>query len=175
MLQFRYLPFVLFLVVGLLAGCASSKEATEPAKAPHPLAGAWDYSIDTPQGIYTGVMTFAEVEDMLTGTIAAAESPDQEGPLEELMFDSEASTVSFKFDSGEYGMMIVNLTMEGEALNGQMTVNAELAILELDARQYRFDHQYIGPDEKRPRRRGSDYAFGLTRRHCQRSQKRPEL
>ena len=122
MLQARYTPLVLFLAATLLAGCAGSKEAAAPAKAPHPLAGAWDYSIDTPQGIFTGVVTFAEAADMLSGTIAAAESPDQAGPLEELMFDSEASKVSFKFDSGEYGMMVVNLTLDGDALNGLMTV-----------------------------------------------------
>ena len=110
---------VLLLAAVLLAGCASSREA---AQAPHPLAGAWDYSIDTPQGIFTGTMMFAEADDMLTGTIAQSESPGQVAPLDELSYDSEASTVSFKFDSGEYGMMVVNLTLDGDALNGLMNV-----------------------------------------------------
>ncbi len=67
----------LLLAALLIAGCAGSKEA---AKAPHPLAGAWDWSVDTPQGVFAGILTITEVDDMLAGTIGAAESPDQTGP-----------------------------------------------------------------------------------------------
>ncbi len=109
----------LLLAALLIAGCAGSKEA---AKAPHPLAGAWDWSVDTPQGVFTGILTITEVDDMLAGTIGAAESPDQTAPLEELMFDSEMSKVTFTYDSGEYGIMNVTLTLDGDALNGIMNV-----------------------------------------------------
>ena len=109
----------LLLAALLIAGCAGSKET---AKAPHPLAGAWDWSVDTPQGVFTGILTITEVEDMLAGTIAAAEQPDQTAPLEELMFDSEMSKVTFTYDSGEFGIMNVTLTLDGDALNGIMNV-----------------------------------------------------
>ncbi len=120
MLQPRYATFTLCLAVLLMAGCASSKEA---AKAPHPLAGAWDWSVDTPQGVFTGVLTFTEVEDMLAGTIGAAQTPDETAPLEEIMFDSEMSKVTFNYNSGdEFGIMNVTLTLDGDALNGIMNV-----------------------------------------------------
>ncbi len=118
MLKPRY-AFLTLLAALLLAGCAGSKEA---AKAPHPLAGAWDWSVDTPQGVFTGILTITEVDDMLAGTIGGAESPDQTAPLEELMFDSEMSKVTFTYDSGEFGIMNVTLTLDGDALNGIMNV-----------------------------------------------------
>ena len=102
-----------------IAGCAGSKEA---AKAPHPLAGAWDWSVDTPNGVVHGVLTFTEVEDMLAGTIGSEQAPGEVAPLEELLFDSEMSKVTFSYDSGEYGIMIVTLTLDGDALNGMMNV-----------------------------------------------------
>ena len=119
MLQPRY-AFLTLLAALLLAGCAGSKEV---AKAPHPLAGAWDWSVDTPQGVFTGVLTFTEVDDMLAGTIGAAQTPDETAPLEELMFDSEMSKVTFNYNSGdEFGIMNVTLTLDGDALNGIMNV-----------------------------------------------------
>ncbi len=118
MLKPRYAFLTLFAAL-LIAGCAGSKEV---AKAPHPLAGAWDWSVDTPQGVFTGVLTFTEVEDMLAGTIGAAQTPDEYAPLEELMFDSEMSKVTFNYDSGEFGIMNVTLTLDGDALNGIMNV-----------------------------------------------------
>ena len=118
MLKPRY-AFLTLLAALLLAGCAGSKEA---AKAPHPLAGAWGWSVDTPQGVFTGVLTFTEVDDMLAGMIGADQTPDQTAPLEELMFDSEMSKVTFTYDSGEFGIMNVTLTLDGDALNGIMNV-----------------------------------------------------
>ena len=123
MLRSRYAPLTLVLAVLLMAGCAGSKEAAmEAAPPPHPLAGAWDWSVDTPQGVYTGILTFAEAGDMLSGTIAAAENPEQTAELTELMFDSEMSKVTFKYDSGEFGIMNVTLTLDGDALDGLMNV-----------------------------------------------------
>ncbi len=119
MLRTRYAPFALVLAVLLMAGCAGSKEA---AQAPHPLAGAWDWSVDSPQGIYTGVLTFAEAEGMLSGTIAGSEDLTQTLPLEEVMYDSEMSKVTFSFNNPEFGMMNVSLTLDGDALDGLLNV-----------------------------------------------------
>ena len=121
MLRSRYATLTLCLAVLLMAGCASSKEAVME-KAPHPLAGAWDWSVDTPQGVFTGVLTFADVDDMLSGTIAAAEAPEETAPLEEIMFDTEMSKLTFDFDNPEFGLMKVTLTLEGDALTGVMNV-----------------------------------------------------
>ncbi len=119
MLRPRYAMLPLVLAVLLMAGCAGSKEA---AKAPHPLAGAWDWSVDSPQGVYTGILTFAEAEGMLSGTIAGSDAPEQTLPLEEVMFDTEMSKVTFSFNNPEFGMMNVSLTLDGDALNGLLNV-----------------------------------------------------
>jgi hypothetical protein len=45
------------------------------------------------------------------------------------MFDEATSEVSFSYDSGQYGVMDVNLTLADDALNGTMNVtqyNAEV-------------------------------------------------
>ncbi len=110
----------LFLMVLFLAGCAGSKKAT----APHPLAGAWEYSLDTPQGVYTGIMKFEETDGVLSGTITSDDQPDQAAPLMDLAFNAEMSEVSFKFDGGEYGNMRVQSMLDGDALKGTMNVGA---------------------------------------------------
>ena len=113
--------FPLFLAVAVLSGCASSRQA---AQAPHPLVGEWDYTLDTPQGVYTGVLTFSESDEGLTGTIGMADSPvGATLDMEELAFDSETMQVSYTFDSGEFGPMSVTLTLEGDNLDGLMTVH----------------------------------------------------
>ncbi len=119
----RNITSLLLLSVFLLAGCASSKKAAEEmVKAPHPLTGAWNYSLDTPQGVYTGIMTFAELEDMLSGTITSDDQPEQAAVMEDLSFDNEM--LKFKFDGGEFGTLSVNSTMAGDKLTGTMTIGA---------------------------------------------------
>ncbi len=117
MLKLTRFPLLLLVAVTLLAGCAGSREA---ARAPHPLAGAWDYSIDTPQGVFTGTVTFTEVDEVLTGAIVSSEQPDASAPLDDLAFDG--STLKFKFDSGQYGILAVTATVEGDAFDGLMNV-----------------------------------------------------
>ena len=101
-----------------MAGCAGSRQTV------HPLAGNWDYTLDTPQGVYTGVLTFTESDEGLAGTIDMADSPiGSEVVVEELVFDSETMQVTYSFDSGEFGMMSVTLTLDGDNLDGLMTVH----------------------------------------------------
>ncbi|MBX2820033.1 MAG: hypothetical protein KTR29_10145 [Rhodothermaceae bacterium] len=114
------LPLVVIALM-FIAGCASTKKVAEE---PHVLAGEWAYSLDTPQGVYTGVMKFMEEESGLAGMIAADENPEQFAPLENLMFDSEMSKLTFQFDGGEYGTMKVNTTLTEGKLTGMMNVGA---------------------------------------------------
>ena len=114
------LPLVTLAIL-LIAGCASTKEA---AKEPHVLAGDWTYTLDTPQGVYTGVMKFMEGEEGLLGTIAADENPEMTAPLRNLMYDEEMSKLSFDFDGGEFGTMKVNTTLTDGKLMGMMNVGA---------------------------------------------------
>ena len=113
------LSFILALL--LVAGCASTKEAV---KEPHVLAGAWAYTLDTPQGVYTGVMTIMEGEEGLSGTILNDDAPDQVAPLENVMYDEEMSKLTFSFDGGEFGTMKVSQTLTEGKLMGMMNVGA---------------------------------------------------
>ncbi len=121
MQRFHTITPLLLILVFVLAGCAGAKKT---ARAPHPLAGTWEYSLDTPQGVYTGTMMFVEAEGVLSGTITSDDQPDQAAPLEDLAFNTEMSEVSFKFDGGEYGNMRVLSMLEGDAMKGSMNVGA---------------------------------------------------
>lgn len=133
----------LFLLLALfvLGGCTGSKKAatdmmdsTADAAAEmaepmvqnemHPLVGAWDYSVDTPQGVYTGILTIMDSADGLMGKIAQSEQPDLAAPVDELMFDGDNSSTTFTFDSGEFGIMKVKLKLAGDAMDGVMTVTS---------------------------------------------------
>ena len=102
----------------LLGGCANMKKGAEKA---HPLAGAWNYTVDSPEGVFTGVLIFAGAGEMLEGSITG-EQADTAAPLEELAFDDETATATFKFDSGQYGMMDVTMKLNESDLSGNMYV-----------------------------------------------------
>ena len=114
----HYLKALLILL--FVAGCAGSRKA---AQAPHPLAGNWDYTLDTPQGVYTGILTFTKSEVGLTGVLNMSETPvDDVIQMEELVFDDETQQVTYAFNGGEYGRMVVTLTLDGDNLDGSMNV-----------------------------------------------------
>lgn len=106
---------VFMLTIGLFAGCAGSKKAA----APHPLAGMWDYSVDTPEGTYTGVVTITEAEDGLIGSItndALAGSMD----ISDLAFADDKLT--FVFDSGQFGMISFSVDVAKDMFDGTINV-----------------------------------------------------
>lgn len=115
MKRFLNISLIFFLAAGIFAGCASTKKA-----APHPLAGLWNYSVDTPQGVYTGVVSIAEVDGVLSGTISNDALPG-EMELTGLMF--EDNKVSFKFDSGEFGVLTFAADVMDNKLNGSINVD----------------------------------------------------
>ena len=112
MKRVSYASLTILITATLIGGCALFGKA---AKEPHPLEGAWDYSIDTPQGVFSGVLAFTEVEDVLSGTIT---SEGQEFTLEDLMF--EESTVSFTWDTGQYGVVSVSAAVDDDAFDGSL-------------------------------------------------------
>ncbi len=105
---------VLFLAAGLVAGCASSKKATQ-----HPLVGMWDYTVETPDGTYNGVVSIAEAEGALLGTITNDALPGKM-ELTGLMF--EDSKVTFNFDSGEFGVLEFNADITDNLIKGNINV-----------------------------------------------------
>ena len=111
MQRLQYSAF-LFLSVFLLWGCSGSKEAVV-----HPAVGDWAWTLDTPQGVFNGSLNFIEEEGVLNGTI----TNDMTGTtaLDKVAFNEE-NNLSFEFDSGQYGIMAVNLLLEGDALDGNL-------------------------------------------------------
>ena len=107
--------FTLLVAVLLMAGCASSKQAAEP----HPLAGMWDYTVDTPEGVYNGVITVSETEGELSGTITSDALTGQMA-LTDLMFENDV--LSFKFDSGQFGVIDLRVTVDGMAFDGYLDI-----------------------------------------------------
>ena len=106
--------FTLLLSVLLLAGCASTKKAAE-----HPLSGMWDYAVDTPEGVYNGVISITEAEGSLVGSITS-DALSGTMDLTDLIFAD--NKLSFKFDSGQYGVLDLNVTVDGDSFNGAISV-----------------------------------------------------
>ena len=82
-------PLCTLALVVLLAGFTGPEQVAE---RPHPVAGTWDYTLESPQGMYKGTLVFTETEDGLSGTV---QSEDQSGetPLQNVAF--EGTTLSF--------------------------------------------------------------------------------
>jgi len=106
--------FTLLLSVLLFAGCASTKKAAE-----HPLSGMWDYAVDTPEGVYNGVISITEAEGSLVGSITS-DALSGTMDLTDLAFAD--NKLSFKFDSGQYGVLDLNVTVDGNSFNGAISV-----------------------------------------------------
>ena len=116
----KYLQGALVLAVLLVSGCAMLRKAAEP----HPVAGQWGYTLDSPQGVYTGVFSIEESEEGLIGNIEMADSPvGATMAMDELAFDEESMTLTYSFDSGEFGVMSATFTLKGDSLEGLLTVH----------------------------------------------------
>ena len=108
------------VILQVAAGCASSRDTA--TSTPHPLEGAWSYTVDSPQGVVSGTLTIAEAEDGLTGEITSdAMAAGTAMALDSVAFDVEAMVLVFSFDSGEFGVMEVTATLEDDALSGTWT------------------------------------------------------
>ena len=110
------ISFICLMAVVFAAGCASSKKMAEP----HPLAGMWDFSVDTPQGVYNGVVSIMEGEDGLMGTMT---NEALSGTIDLSGITFENNQVSFKFDTGEYGMATFSADVMDNKINGAISLD----------------------------------------------------
>lgn len=120
-MQNRYIFFALFLAL-FLGGCASTGGLSSEDS---PVVGDWNYSIDSPQGIYTGMLMIVEGDSGLE--ISLAEEGQEDNPeavirADSVEFDEEAQTLSFSFDNPEYGRMNVSLVLGEEGGSGVLHV-----------------------------------------------------
>jgi len=91
--------------------------AVEP-EPQHPLLGEWTYTLDTPQGVYTGTMIFSMEADVLGGVLVLDTAPEDTASFEPT-YDIDTAEVAFFFDTGEYGIMDFSLTLgEDDMLRG---------------------------------------------------------
>ncbi len=109
--------FALFSVL-LLGGCASIGGLSSEDS---PVAGNWDYSVDSPQGVYTGTLMIVQGDSGLE--VSLAEEGQEDNPEAAIRavsveFDEETQTLSFSFDNPEYGTMNVSLVLGEEGLSG---------------------------------------------------------
>ncbi|NBC17974.1 MAG: amidohydrolase family protein [Bacteroidetes bacterium] len=105
-------------VDGQLFEMETAPEATEPAAVTP--AGTWSYEVETPQGTIGGVLTLSGEPDDLEGTITNDATPGEPANLEDVVVSG--TTLSFRFDGGQFGEISVNVDIEGDTFEGSLSV-----------------------------------------------------
>lgn len=83
------------------------------------VVGAWEYTIESPQGELSGTITLEESGSGLDGTISSPTGEEEEG-LQSISFDG--TSLSFSFDGGETGEVSVSVTVDGDTFDGSVSV-----------------------------------------------------
>ena len=82
--------------------------------------GEWRYEVSTPQGNFPGVLTFEGSRDNLAGTVTSA-AGDAPQDITDISVDD--NTISFAFDGGTMGRIMMTVTLFGDELEGSVTVS----------------------------------------------------
>ena len=82
--------------------------------------GTWDWSVDSPDGTFTGTVTVEGPADALTGYMTSDEGGDQKLPLSEVKL--EGDILMFSFDNPDYGSMMVKGTIDGDKIDSMLNV-----------------------------------------------------
>lgn len=93
--------------------------AANPSVLSGELIGAWNYSVDTPDGVYQGQLVFMENEDGLSGKIVGQAG---ETALKDLQVEN--NQVSFSVYAEGY-LVKVKGTVDGSAFEGKVEVDYE--------------------------------------------------
>ena len=107
---------LIFFVVLFMGACTSSGEMVS-GKPVRPVAGNWDYSIESPEGLFTGKLIITDAETELNVSVMGE---GQEAPIEavDAGFDEETQTLSFAFENPDYGMLEVSLVLGDDGMDG---------------------------------------------------------
>ncbi len=112
----RFVSFwSLAATVLILSGCAGS------GRTAHPLAGSWDYAVETPEATYEGTITFTDGEEGLMGSIIG-DGFTEALPLGGVTF--EESMLDFDFNTPDFGRMQVSVQVEDDSFSGMLNVAA---------------------------------------------------
>jgi len=82
--------------------------------------GTWDWSVDSPDGVFTGTVTIEGAADALTGYMMSTEGGDEKLPLSDVMLDGDVLT--FSFENPDYGVMKVKGTIDGDSMESMLNV-----------------------------------------------------
>ena len=93
-----------------------SEGEAPPAEGVNP-AGTWEIEISAPGGTQTGTLTLEGAPGNLSGTIVTR---GEEQTLEDV--ELSGSDLSFEFDGGQVGILSVTATIEGDTMEGLVTV-----------------------------------------------------
>jgi len=124
----------IFFFVFYIAGCASSGNMAS-SETSSPVAGMWDYSINSPEGVFTGNLEIIPQEAGLA--VHIIQEDQQEGDsivAESVEFVVDSQTLTFSFENPEYGRMNVSLTLDERGnLNGilhavQFTIDLPMVV-----------------------------------------------
>lgn len=114
----RALMPVLLLTSVVLAGCATTEQAAPTPQVPA-VVGDWNYSVDTPDGIYRGTLTLLDQDGALGGTLT---SSGQTFTLEDVTYDG--SELTFVIPDSPYGRISAEAELGEDALSGRMEVGS---------------------------------------------------
>ena len=102
-------------VVLILSGCAGSGQVA------HPLAGEWNYAVETIAATYEGTLTFTEGEEGLMGSIIVP-AFSEALPLAGITFAE--SMLDFEFSNPDFGRMQVSVQVDGDSFSGNLNVTS---------------------------------------------------
>ncbi len=81
--------------------------------------GTWSYTLETPQGEFSGDVTIEGDQSGLEGTFVGPQGDEQ--PLQSVSFDG--TTLSFSVDSPQGGSVSVSVTVEGGTFEGSASTS----------------------------------------------------
>ncbi len=103
-----------------------SYEATKPASSSASTGssaataiGTWNVTIPTPQGETGGTLTITGTPGALGGTLAVDMMPEA-ATLNDVV--QEGETLTFSFNAGQFGLISVTATIDGDSLEGKLDV-----------------------------------------------------
>ena len=106
-------------VDGRLYDYSSGGDAGEVSGDVSAVLGTWSYTLETPQGEFSGEITIEGDQSGLDGTFVGPQGDEQ--PLQSVSFDG--MTLSFAVDSPQGGTLSVSVTVEGETFDGSASAS----------------------------------------------------
>ncbi len=108
-----------FFLTCFLGACASYGELSS-TESSSPIIGSWDYTVESPDGIFSGKFMISEGEYGLSLLFTSEEEDTDPVQAEAVQFDSETQMLTFEFDNQDYGRMEVSLALHEGGMNGML-------------------------------------------------------